>query len=123
MKLFVAAIAGVAVLQLVPAGTRTNPPVRPEHSIDSRLDVTPKVSGILRRACYDCHSNETRWPWYSRVAPLSWMIGKDVERGRKALNFSQWSGKAEVGASMLAASCANLKSGRMPRFPYKSSSG
>jgi hypothetical protein len=118
MKLFVSAIAGAAVLQLVPAGTRINPPVRPQHSIDSRLEVTPQVSGMLRRACYDCHSNETRWPWYSRIAPVSWGVTKDVERGRKVLNFSEWNAKPEVGASMLAASCANLKSGRMPRFPY-----
>ena len=73
---------------------------------------------MLRRACYDCHSNETRWPWYSRIAPVSWMVTKDVDGGRKVLNFSQWSAKPEVGAAMLAGACAALKSRRMPRFPY-----
>jgi hypothetical protein len=45
---------------------------------------------VLRSSCYDCHSNETRWPWYSRVAPVSWRISEHVQKGRGALNFSQW---------------------------------
>jgi hypothetical protein len=48
------------------------------------------VRAILRRACYDCHSHETEWPWYSRVAPISWKIAEDVHEGRAALNFSTW---------------------------------
>jgi hypothetical protein len=53
-------------------------------------DAPPEVRAILRRACFDCHSNETRWPWYSQVAPLSWMIAAHVHDGRAALNFSYW---------------------------------
>ena len=63
----------------------TNPP------IDRDLSVPPQVKAILRRACYDCHSNETQWPWYSRIAPLSWLIRREVNRGRARLNFSEWS--------------------------------
>ena len=117
-KLFAAAVSGAVVLQLVPAATRTNPPVRSEHSVEYHVEVTPEIGRLLRRACYDCHSNETRWPWYSRVAPVSWLVNKDVESGRKALNFSRWSPRPEVGASMLAAACAGLKQARMPKFPY-----
>jgi hypothetical protein len=74
---------------------------------------------MLRRACYDCHSNETRWPWYSRIAPVSWLMSKDVESGRRAFNLSEWNGsRPETGASLLAAACTDLKQGRMPRFPY-----
>jgi len=73
----------LALIQLIPAD-RTNPPVR----ID--VDAPDEVKEILRRACYDCHSHETRWPWYSRVAPVSWWIADHVEHGRGDLNFSEW---------------------------------
>jgi len=73
----------LALIQLIPAD-RTNPPVR----ID--VDAPDEVKEILRRACYDCHSHETRWPWYSRVAPISWWIADHVEHGRGDLNFSEW---------------------------------
>jgi len=49
------------------------------------------VKAVLRRSCYDCHSNETSWPWYSRVAPVSWLVASDVHEGREKLNFSAWS--------------------------------
>jgi hypothetical protein len=62
----------------------TNPPVR------SDLAAPPEIKSILRRACYDCHSNETKWPWYSRVAPASWLIRDHVLEGRRRLNFSVW---------------------------------
>jgi len=81
-------IAGAAVavfggLQLVPV-EKTNPPVRLE------VDAPPAVMEILKRACYDCHSNETRWPWYSRIAPASWFLASHVRKGRGDLNFSDW---------------------------------
>jgi uncharacterized membrane protein len=73
----------LALIQVIPAD-RTNPPVR----ID--VDAPDHVKEILRRACYDCHSHETHWPWYSRVAPVSWWIADHVEHGRGDLNFSEW---------------------------------
>jgi hypothetical protein len=84
-----AGIAGLAVLaallavQLVPL-KRTNP-----RSLGT-LPAPPRIEATLRRACYDCHSNETRWPWYGRVAPASWLIARDVNLGRKEVNFSEW---------------------------------
>jgi hypothetical protein len=54
------------------------------------MPAPPAVKAILKRACYDCHSHETRWPWYTRIAPLSWMIASDVQAGRDVLNFSNW---------------------------------
>jgi hypothetical protein len=71
------------LIQLVPV-TRTNPP------IEADLVAPAQVKNILRRTCYDCHSHETRWPWYSRVAPVSWWLGAHVNAGRADLNFSQW---------------------------------
>jgi len=70
-------------LQFVPVA-RTDPPERDQPRAPA------EVQAILRRACYDCHSNETRWPWYARLAPASFLIGHDVKDGRKELNFSLW---------------------------------
>jgi hypothetical protein len=66
---------------------------RPAHavpSVGSPRVASPAVEDILRSACYDCHSNETRWPWYGDVAPFSWLIDHDVTEGRRRLNFSYW---------------------------------
>jgi len=79
LVLFVAFLA----IQLVPVD-RSNPPVETE------IPASPQVRAVLQRACYDCHSNQTVWPWYARIAPASWVIARDVHEGRKALNFSTW---------------------------------
>ena len=71
------------LMQLVPA-ERTNPPVI------SDIDAPAEITEILRRSCYDCHSHETRWPWYSYVAPMSWFVVDHVDDGRADLNFSDW---------------------------------
>lgn len=63
---------------------RTNPAVRGD------LVAPQEVKAFLRRACFDCHSNETTWPWYSKVAPFSWIMTRDINGGRQRLNFSEW---------------------------------
>ena len=73
----------LVIIQIFPA-RRTNPPVR------SDIKAPAAVKAILRRACYDCHSHETRWPWYSRVAPVSWWLVSHVNEARGDLNFSEW---------------------------------
>jgi len=78
----IAAVLFVGI-QFVPVD-RSNPPV--EADVTTPADV----KGVLERSCYDCHSNQTRWPWYSRVAPMSWLVTKDVHEGREHLNFSTW---------------------------------
>lgn len=70
-------------IQLVPV-ERTNPPVTAE------IQAPAEVQAILKRACYDCHSNETVWPWYSYIAPISWRVAGHVDHGRGNLNFSTW---------------------------------
>lgn len=68
-------------------------PVRLTNSPPAGELVSPgNIKTILRENCYDCHSDQTRWPWYRQVAPISWLIVRDVRRGRKELNFSQWAG-------------------------------
>jgi mono/diheme cytochrome c family protein len=76
-------------IQFVPYGRdHLNPPVGAEPIWD-----TPQTRALARQACFDCHSNETEWPAYSRVAPVSWLIQHDVYEGRSALNFSEWQRK------------------------------
>ena len=92
-KRFLQALLGIVgliviglVIQLIPYGhNHTNPPVVQEPSWNR-----PETRAIVKRACFDCHSNETVWPWYSNVAPVSWLIYRDVAEGRQHLNFSEW---------------------------------
>ena len=80
-------LVGLFVLaQAVPYGRdHSNPPVRQEPQWDS-----PETRALAARACFDCHSNESEWPWYSNVAPVSWLVQRDVDEGREHLNFSEW---------------------------------
>lgn len=80
-------ITGFLALQLVPVWlAQINPRVVTEPAWDSA-----DTRALTERACFDCHSNETRWPWYSKVAPVSWLTTYDVLEGRQKLNFSEWS--------------------------------
>jgi hypothetical protein len=83
----VALVVGIVFLQLWQYGRQftTNPPVQQEPIWDDAY-----TRQLVKRACFDCHSNETAWPWYARVSPISLMIQKDVVEGRAALNFSEW---------------------------------
>lgn len=104
-------------IQVVPT-SRTNPPVTTE------VPASPEVRAILRGACYDCHSNETRWPWYSRLAPVSWWMLDHVEEGRRDLNFSQWpildfDAQAEAFRDIVA----QLESDEMPLKSYRIAHG
>lgn len=73
------------VIQAIPV-TRDNPEVH----LGLDFNENPQVRQVLVNSCYDCHSNETKWPWYSYVAPTSWLVASDVEEGRDHLNFSNW---------------------------------
>ncbi len=74
------------LIQLVPYGREhTNPPIVQEPNWDS-----PQTRALAQRACFDCHSNETVWPWYSHIAPVSWLVQRDVNEGRENMNFSNW---------------------------------
>ena len=84
-------IVGFIGLQFIPYNrNHTNPPVVSEPNWDSQA-----TKDIAVRACYDCHSNETVWPWYSNIAPVSWLIQRDVDSGRRHLNFSDWANSRE----------------------------
>ncbi len=108
-----AVVAGAAVLlalQAVPCGrAHFNPPVRKEPAWDS-----PQTRALVARACFDCHSNETTWPWYASVDPMSWLIQRDVEEGRRALNYSEWDRSQKEGAE----SAKSVPKGEMPPWYY-----
>ena len=105
-------VFGVIVLvavgmQLIPYGrNHTNPPVLTEPQWDS-----PRTRELFTRACADCHSNETVWPWYSNIAPVSWLAQRDVDEGREKFNISTGSGEADEAAEKVV-------EGEMPPAQY-----
>lgn len=98
---------------------QTNPPIDPANTIHARVSMEPMVTAALTRACNDCHSNSTVWPWYSRVAPVSWLVVNDVRRGRRALNFSEWKSlDAQKQQEMLPEICKEVTDREMPIEEY-----
>jgi mono/diheme cytochrome c family protein len=100
----------LGVIQLLPFGhDHTNPPVRKEPAWDA-----PETRELAARACFDCHSNQTVWPWYSNVAPVSWLVWSDVVRGRKELNFSEWDRPQREARE----AASTVRKGSMPPWYY-----
>ncbi|MCA8982124.1 MAG: heme-binding domain-containing protein [Planctomycetaceae bacterium] len=113
-RILIVVVAALLCLQFVPID-RSNPPV------EADLIAPAEVKSILKRACYDCHSNETKWPWYSYIAPGSWLMAADVKEGRAALNFSEWSNDydEEDTPEMFQEICwPSIESGEMPLWFY-----
>jgi hypothetical protein len=99
-------------IQFVPI-ERTNPPVE----ID--VPVSAELKAVLRRSCYDCHSNETRWPWYAHIAPVSFLIASDVKEGRRQVNFSVWSQyTVSRRARKLKEITEQVEQNKMPQWYY-----
>jgi hypothetical protein len=119
LKLVGILIAVFVLIQLIPIGRdHTNPPVVAEPNWDSQ-----QTRDLARRACFDCHSNETVWPWYSNIAPVSWLILRDVEEGRGVINFSEWSppvtNRSESGGRGGSQEIAEvILEGEMPPLQY-----
>lgn len=89
-KWIVIVVMGVFALMQLTNLARTNPAVSPGHDLLSTNPPPPEIATMLRSACYDCHSYETRWPWYGHVAPVSWWLDSHVREARERLNFSEW---------------------------------
>ena len=110
VRVVLAAVILFALIQLIPYGrAHENPSARDEPTWDS-----PQTRALSVRACYDCHSNETRWPWYSGVAPISWVIQNHVVEGRETLNFSDWTRPQPEAAE----SAEEVSEGEMPPAGY-----
>jgi heme-binding protein len=102
-------------IQFVPAATR--PKTSATTGIHMAKAVNPQVGEILDRSCQDCHSSRTAWPWYSRVAPVSWIVSKHVREGREMLDFSDWANQPP-SADERALICDAVSDGRMPLPEY-----
>lgn len=98
-RTLIVGVGGVLIvfglIQLIPV-SRTNPPVKSEPAWDS-----PQTRTLAEHACFACHSNETTWPWYAQIAPVSWLTSHDVSEGRAELNFSDWN-QHHVSANEMA---------------------
>jgi hypothetical protein len=100
----------LVAVQVLPYGrNHTNPPVAEEPPWDS-----PQTRALVKQACFDCHSNETEWPWYSHVAPASWLIERDVRQARARLNFSEWNRRPDRVEDRIE----DALNGEMPRSIY-----
>jgi hypothetical protein len=110
---FVTAFAGVQFVR----PERTNPVSPPSASL--LRHAPPEVSSILERSCRDCHSNETRWPWYTNVSPTSWLVANHVQQGREQFNYSEWTSLDEDDQDqLLGGMCSLAERGRMPLPSY-----
>jgi mono/diheme cytochrome c family protein len=107
---FISVVGVFLLIQIVPYGRgHTNP----SHHVEPKWN-RPQTRALAKRACFDCHSNETVWPWYSHVAPASWLVQSDVVNGRHEMNFSEWDkpqDEADHAAKMVTR-------GKMPLSKY-----
>lgn len=109
--------AGLAIQFARPA--RTNPVTDQLRAFSAHYRITPAAAAVLERSCRDCHSNDTRWPWYSNVAPVSWWVIDHVDHGRSHLNFSDWSRyDAPERARLLKEACSLARDRAMPLPQY-----
>ena len=101
------------MIQLIPYGRdHSNPPERATINWD-----TPQTEVLVRGACFDCHSNQTVWPWYSNVAPTSWLLARDIGQAKNAFNFDELT--PEQAANMVGEMVEKVQENEMPPFQYQ----
>lgn len=116
--------AAVALVLLLAAAQfirpdRANPPIDASRTLQARMGTASGLSAVLDRGCGQCHSNATVWPWYTGIAPVSWLMAYGVKQGRKAVNYSEWSAyPPERQRALLVATCQAASSGKMPGSLY-----
>jgi hypothetical protein len=109
LTFFLVAFIGIQLVR----PDRTNPPAQAAASLQAK--TPPDVKALLDHSCRDCHSNETRWPWYSNISPVSWLVARDVHKGRDKFNYSDWAAyPSDDQDKFLGAMCNLVKRGRMP---------
>jgi cytochrome c551/c552 len=123
MRILIAIAVLFVIAQFVPKTVYplTNPPVDETRTLAARArTLTPEVHAILVRACQDCHSNKTVWPWYSKVAPVSWLLSHDVSEARRHMNMSNWARyNPMAAANKLEHICEEVDQGDMPLWYYR----
>lgn len=119
LKVSLAALTVLFIALQFSQPAKTNPASDPALALQARAQVPIEVTKIFDRACRDCHSNETAWPWYSRIAPVSWLVADDVRIGRQQLNFSEWARySARQAENKLEEICAAVQTEAMPPKKY-----
>lgn len=117
-RLGIPLLLALLVIQLFQPA-RTNPPIDPQREVHAFVPADAAAAAVIQRSCNDCHSHSTVWPWYSHVAPASWLVVSDVNRGRKAMNFSDWAAyRPEEQQKQLTEICKEVSEGEMPGFSY-----
>lgn len=122
LKILKYSVIGLAALFLISQLIRpsfTNPAVNPEERLEASMQVPEDVAAILKRSCSDCHTNETAYPWYSRITPVNWWLKNHIDEGRRELNLSVWGTyTAKRKAKKLEEVCEQVESGEMPLPSY-----
>jgi hypothetical protein len=121
VKILVTVLVALFLIAQFVQPKRTNPPVVPSRSLQAHVQVPQNVSAILNRACADCHSSQTVWPWYSHVAPISWVVVDDVKTGRSHINLQDWEAQEnpKEAAEHLSLICKEVREKGMPLFSYR----
>jgi hypothetical protein len=119
-SVFLGAVVVFIVIQII-RPSRTNPPVIASRSLEAHIQVPTAVQTVLMRSCYNCHSSATIWPWYSNVAPVSWMVASDVNTARGHVNFQDWEAQVneKEGKEHLGLICKLVREGTMPPAKYR----
>ncbi|MFN8255569.1 MAG: heme-binding domain-containing protein [Bacteroidales bacterium] len=116
LLIFALLLLGIQAIRI----DKTNPEVKPEKDFIKVTSTPDEVATILKAACYDCHSNQTVYPWYSNIAPVSWYIKNHVNEARGRVNFSNWADyPTEKALRKLKACYKDIEEGEMPLSVYK----
>ena len=119
LRFVIVAWVGVLLAIQLIRPVRSNPSTDPSRTIAASVTVPPPALAVLERSCRDCHSNDTRWPWYSNIAPMSWMVIDHVNSGRRHFNYSDWAGyPPDKSRKVLHDICEETKQGSMPVGSY-----
>ena len=106
------------VIQFFPPAKNDNP-VNPQDDIAFKLDIPAAIKNKITNACYDCHSNKTAYPFYNNIAPVSWMLARDIHKGKEHLNFSEWANyNRKEQIKLLTKICDEIKAHEMPLKSY-----
>ena len=120
VKKVILALAVFFIVKQFVQPQRTNPSIIPSRTLAAHVKVPEEVQSILMRACGNCHSNQTVWPWYSHIAPLSWIITDDVDEGRRHMNFQDWEARiSKQPAAPPLDICKEVQEKGMPPFTYR----
>ena len=117
-RIGLATLVLLVAVQFIPVN-RSNPRVDASRTIYASLPVPADVKAVFERSCKNCHSDETSWPWYSYVAPVSWVVARDVHRARKTMNLSEWGDySSNKKTDKLEEICEQVANGDMPDRKY-----